>query len=171
MSPGLRRYAGFLRACRGVVPLALLLSAPATADIIRWQDLYSGFESTRKQCAAISQAVWVSPKGRSFCMRYYLSNEGGQGNRPVVFLGGDATFASMADSHKIPPADAHLEDLDTTALVKVADRISKEQQTTAIDLARVGLGGSSGTHHSLRHTLLELLATNAALDEIKRRYG
>jgi hypothetical protein len=148
-----------------------LAGSPATADIIRWQDLYSGFVLTRSQCAVIPQAVWVSPKGRSFCMRYYLSTAGGSSNRPVVFLGGDATFASMADSHKIPPANAHLEDLDTDALVRWADRISREQKTTAIFLARVGLGGSSGTHHSLRHTRLELLATNAALDEIKQRYG
>ena len=173
MAPSLRRCAGFLRASVEAISLALLFlfASQAAADIIRWQDLYSGFELTRQQCGTISQAVWVSPKGHSFCVRYYMSNQGGQGDRPVVFLGGDATFASMADSHKIPPADAHLEDLDTDALVKIADRISKEQQTTAIDLARVGLGGSSGTHHYLRHTLLELLATNAALDEIKRRHG
>jgi PAN domain len=149
----------------------LLLASPSAADIIRWQDLYAGFVMTQQQCAAIEQAVWVNPKGRSFCMRYYLSSAGGQGNRPVVFLGGDATFASMADNHKVPPPGVHLDDLDTDALVRIADRISKEQQTTAIDLGRVGLAGSSGTHHSVRHTMLELLATNAALDEIKRRYG
>ncbi len=152
--------------------LALLLPASsAAADIIRWQDMYSGVVMTQAQCAAIPQAVWVSPSGRSFCMRYYLSTAGGQGSRPVVFLGGDAPWASMADREKTPPAHAHFNDANTDTLVQGADRMSRDQQTTAILLARVGLDGSSGTHHSLRHTLLELLATNAALDAIKARYG
>jgi PAN domain len=157
---------------RSVAPLWLLFSgAPAVADIIKWQDLYSGFTMTQAQCAAIPQAVWVSPKGYSFCIRYYLSTAGGGGSRPVVFLGGDFPHASMADQHRVPPPGTHIDDLDTSALVRWADRISKEQQTTAIFLARVGQGGSSGTHHSLRHTMLELLAINAALDQIKQRYG
>jgi hypothetical protein len=145
-----RKLQPFLRTAALSAPL--LLVWPAAADIIRWQDLYGGFVMTRQQCAAIPQAVWVSPKGRSFCMRYYLSTAGGQGSRPIVFLGGDAVFASMADRYRTPPPNAHLEDLDTDALVRWADRISRTQKTTAIFLARVGLGGSSGTHHSLRHT-------------------
>ena len=155
-----------------VALLALLLPAStAVADIIRWQDMYGGIVMNQAQCAAIPQAVWVSPGGRSFCMRYYLSTAGGQGSRPVVFLGGDAPWASMADREKTPPSNAHFNDSNTDNLVQGADRISKDQQTTAILLARIGLDGSSGTHHSLRHTLLELLATNAALDAIKARNG
>jgi PAN domain-containing protein len=152
--------------------LALLVPASsAAADIIRWQDMYGGIVMNQTQCAAIPQAVWVSPNGRSFCMRYYLSNAGGQSERPVVFLGGDAPWASMADQEKAPPPEAHFNDSNTDSLVQSADRISRDQETTAILLARLGLDGSSGTHHSLRHTMLELLATNAALDAIKGRYG
>jgi PAN domain len=156
--------------------IALLLpNSPAAADIFRWQDLWGGIVITQQQCAAIPQAVWVSPKGRSFCMRYYLSTAGGQGSRPVVLFRGDYPFAGMADKHKVPPQvlppDTHFYDYNTDALARAADRMSREQQTTAIYLARVGQDGSSGTHHSLRHTVLELLATNAALDEIKRQYG
>jgi hypothetical protein len=104
-------------------------------------------------------------------MRYYLSTAGGSGSRPVVFLGGDSPFASLADRRPVPSLDLYMKDLNTEDLFKLADGISRQQGTTAIRLARVGLDGSSGTHHSLRHTLLELLVTNAALDAIKQRHG
>ena len=154
-----------------VALFALVLAASsAAADIIHWQDLYRGVAMSQAQCAAISQAVWTSVGGRSFCLRYYLSTAGGQSNRPVVFFGGDAPWASMADRAAMPPAQAHFNDVNTDNLVQGADRLSKDQGTTAILFGRVGLDGSSGTHHSLRHTLLELMATNAALDAIKTRY-
>jgi hypothetical protein len=54
-------------------------------------------------------------------------------------------------------------------LVKYADDVSKETKTTAIYLGRVGRDGSSGSL-AMRHTALELQATNAALDAIKQRY-
>jgi hypothetical protein len=87
-----------------------------------------------------------------------------------VYLGGDAPWASTADREKIPPAQLRFGDLNTDYLVKIVDRISKEQGTTAILLARVGLDGSSGTHNRLRHTRLELFATNEALEAINRRH-
>ncbi len=175
ISFGWRKFVAALGSAAGfplaAIVLTALLASSASADIIRWQDMYAGIVMNQTQCAAIPQAVWVSPSGRSFCMRYYLSNTGGQGDRPVVFLGGDAPWASMADQEKAPPPEAHFNDSNTDSLVQGADRISRDQETTAILLARVGLDGSSGTHHSLRHTMLELLATNAALDAIKGRYG
>jgi pimeloyl-ACP methyl ester carboxylesterase len=157
------------RAIAGLLFLLPLVSA-ATADIIRWQDMYSGVVISQAQCAEIAQAVWVSAGGRSFCMRYYLSTAGGQGNRPIVFMEGDAPWASMADRESTPPPQAHFNDANTDNLAQSADRLSKDQGTSVIWFARVGLDGSSGTHHSLRHTLLELMTTNAALDAIKARY-
>jgi PAN domain len=152
------------------IVLPLLVAAPACADIIRLVDMWHGLVMTQAQCAAVSQAVWVSVSGRSFCMRYYLSTAGGQGSRPVVFLNGDAAWASAADRNKVPPPGLDIKDTDTDNVVRYADGMSKEQKMTAIYLARLGLDGSSGEHHALRHTRLELLATNAALEAIKRRH-
>jgi hypothetical protein len=159
-------------ACRigAALVLPLLAAAPACADIIRLVDMWHGLVMTQAQCAAVSQAVWVSVSGRSFCMRYYLSTAGGQGNRPVVFLNGDAAWASAADRNKVPPPGLDIKDTDTDNVVRYADGMSKEQKMTAIYLARLGLDGSSGEHHAVRHTKLELLATNAALEAIKRRH-
>ena len=143
----------------GAIVLGVAFTKPTAsmAETLRWQDLFHGVVMTQPQCVAIPQAVWVSPRGRSFCMRYYLSTAGGQGSKPVVFLGGDAPWASIADREKAPPAQLRFGDVKTDNLLRVADNISKEQGTTAIVLARVGLDGSSGTHNRLRHTRLELI--------------
>ena len=167
------RACTFTIACwTGAILLGAALTTPTAsmAETLRWQDLFHGVVITQTQCAALPQAVWVSPRGRPFCMRYYLVSAGGQGSKPVVVLGGDAPWASIADREKVPPAQLRFGDVNTDNLLKVADRISKEQGTAAIVLARVGLDGSSGTHNKLRHTRLELLATNEALETIKRRH-
>lgn len=158
-------------ACRvgAAILLPLLAATPAHADIIRLADMWHGFVITQAQCAAISQAVWVSVGRRSFCVRYYLSTAGGEGSRPVVFLEGDSPWAGTADTHQDPPPELNIKDTNTDDLVKYADVISKEQKTTAIYVARLGKDGSSGDHHALRHTKLEVLATDAALEAIKRR--
>jgi len=131
-------------------------------------DIARGIVMTQAQCAAIPQAVWVSAMGRSLCMRYYLSVAGGTGSRPVVFLQGDLGFDidRKTGTWSVPAA---LPDTNTDDLVKYADRISKQQKTTAIYLARMGRDGSSGSHKE-RHTELEVQATNAALQAIKQRY-
>ena len=167
---GPRRRIGACRIGAAIV-LLLLAAAPARAEIIRVADMWHGLVVTQAQCAAISQAAWVTVGGRAFCMRYYLSTAGGQGTRPVVLLRGDAPWASTADRNKVPPPGSDFKDVNTDNLVRYADGISKEQKTTAIYLARLGLDGSSGEHHALRHTRLELLVTNAALEAIKQRYG
>jgi pimeloyl-ACP methyl ester carboxylesterase len=61
-------------------------------------------------------------------------------------------------------------DVNTDDLMKTADAFSKMAKTTAIYLARMGLGGTSG-NHVFRKTVLELHLMNAALDAIKRSYG
>jgi PAN domain len=142
--------------CLGAALLIALVAAPAHAEIITEAELVNGRTMTQPQCAALQQAVWISAEGRTFCIRYFLSTAGGEGARPVVFLNGDAG--------KI------MGDFNTDVRARYADRMSKEFKTTMIYLARMGLDGSSGWHRH-RHTLLELQATNAALDAIKQRYG
>jgi hypothetical protein len=136
--------------------LLLLLSALSRghAEIISKAELINGRTMTQAQCAALP-AVWVSAMGRSFCMRYFLSTAGGEGTRPIVFLNGDAGKITG--------------DFNTDVRARYAERMSKEFETTMIYLGRMGLDGSSGSHRD-RHTVLELQATNAALDALKKRY-
>ena len=136
------------------VVLGLSAAVPARGEMVPMAVYGAGNVITQPQCAAIGQAVWVTAMGRQFCMRYYLSTAGGEGARPVIFLQGDA-----------PGTDEET----TDSLFKYADQMSLQQKTTAIYLARMGRDGSSGSHGD-RHTVLEVQATNAAMEAIKRRY-
>ena len=135
--------------------LTVLQVAPAGAEKVAMAVMGMGKSMTKEECGALAQAVWIKAMGRNLCMRYYLSTEGGQGTRPVVFLQGDAPSTK---------------EVDVANYLRDADRISKNAKTTGIYLARMGRDGSSGSHAD-RHTNLELQATNAALDAIKQRYG
>jgi hypothetical protein len=149
---------------------ALLAPAvPAVAHIIPIQELRNGVSMTPAQCATLPSTVWLVVQGRPFCIRYYLSTAGGTGTRPVVFLEGDkiGAFNTRTGTFKIEPDKD--KDIDTDKLDKYAEGLSKRNKTAAIYLGRVGIDGSSGDHR-LRHTLLELQVTNAALEAIKQRH-
>src|SRR6266849_1679387 len=153
----------------------------AGAEIIKKEDMMRGITTTRVQCAATAQTLWLNVDKQDFCVRYYLSTAGGEGTRPVVFLQGDypatvnvrtwqwiPTAKDKNASVTYDPTD--LGDVNTDDLMKMADAFSKMAKTTAIYLARMGVGGTSG-NHVFRKTLLELHLMNAALDAIKRSYG
>lgn len=163
-------YPKLLKTLAGAALLAAtLLPLPARADTIRLADMLNGIAVTEAQCAAIHQTVWVSAMERDFCIRYYISHAGGEGREPVVFLQGDKLGRLNTQSHSFEPRPED-KDLDTADLLKFAHGFSKAARTTAIYLARPGIDGSSGDHR-IRHSLLELAATNAALDAIKARHG
>jgi hypothetical protein len=132
----------------------LALIKPVAAETVPLAVFGPGAVMTQAQCAAIPEAVWVGAFGRSFCIRYYLSTAGGEGKKPVVFLQGD--FLENKEEN-------------TDDIVAFAARISRQMNTTAIYLARLGREGSSGSH-DFRHSFLELDVTNAALDAIKKKY-
>jgi pimeloyl-ACP methyl ester carboxylesterase len=158
---------------------ALVAAPGAGADIIKSEDMLRGITMTRAQCDATPQTLWVSAFGQDFCVRYYLSMAGGEGQRPVVFLNGDRFWPVNPKIWQWAPSmakkahdvfDETNRDADTAALMRTADAFSRMSKTTAIYLARMGVDGSSG-HHIFRKTLLELHLMNAALDALKQRYG
>jgi pimeloyl-ACP methyl ester carboxylesterase len=156
-------------ACALALASGLAAAFPATADIIRKEDMLRGISMTHAQCSAITDTVWVTVSGRDFCVRYYLSTAGGEGLRPVVFIQGDYFGKLDPRTWSFPdPSDA--KDINTDDLMKMADAFSKLAKTTAIYLARIGVEGTSG-NHTARKTVLELNLMNAALDAVKRRYG
>jgi hypothetical protein len=148
--------------------LSIAGADPISAEIIRLSDLQNGITMTPAQCAALPSAVWVSVKNRSFCMRYFLSTAGGDGSRPVVYLSGDK-IGTLNMKTGAWTSSADDKDIDTEDLAKNSVRLSRQARTTGIHLSRVGLDGSSGDHR-IRRSVLELQATNAALDAIKRRH-
>ena len=152
----------------GALALYLGAAAPAGAHIVPVHDMARGINMTPAQCASLPMTVWVTASGRAFCIRYYLSNAGGRSVTPLVFLQGDRLGKLNLKTGEWAPSDKE-KDIDTDDLLKVADSMSKQAKTTAIYLGRVGVEGSSGDHR-IRHTVLELNVTHAALEAIKRRY-
>jgi hypothetical protein len=157
---------------------ALLAATGADAEIIKKEDMLRGIATTRVQCAATPQTVWVSAFGQDYCVRYYVSTAGGEGLHPVVYLAGDYFWRiNLKTWQWIPPSkddkvpfEGVDYDINTDDLAKTADAFSKMAKTTAIYLARIGVDGTSG-NHIYRKTLLELHLMNAALDAIKQLHG
>ena len=146
-----------------------LATAPfARAETVTVGDMVRGISKTSAQCAAIPQAAWVTTTGHSYCMRYYIAEAAGDQRRPIVFLQGDRLGVLNLRTGIFAVPDKE-KDVNTDDLMKIAVVLSKENRTTAIYLARVGVEGSSGDHR-VRHSVLELNATNAALDAIKQQY-
>jgi hypothetical protein len=178
---GLRRSTSAPAALTVAVAAAAVAATGAGAEIIKKEDMLRGITTTREQCAATPQTVWLNVDKQDFCVRYYLSAAGGEGTRPVVFLQGDHFGMTVRNWQWVPiakdknanvafdPAEAY-RDIDTNDLMKMADAFSRLAKTTAIYLARMGVGGTSG-NHVFRKTLLELHIMDAALDAIKQRYG
>jgi hypothetical protein len=177
-----RKFHGYFVMCsskqiRRPIPLQRILSAVAgvllattgaSADIIKKADMLRGFVTTRAQCAATPQTLWLTVDRQEFCVRYYLSTAGGEGARPVVFLQGD--YLGKLGPNYTWPDPSGTDDINTDDLMKTADAFSRMAKTTAIYLARIGVEGTSG-NHVFRKTLLELHLMNAALDAIKQRHG
>jgi pimeloyl-ACP methyl ester carboxylesterase len=147
----------------------LAVVMPVRAHVVPLADMLRGIRMTPAQCAALPSTLWLTVSGRSFCIRYYLSTAGGEGLRPVVFLQGDRFGRLNIRTGAFSPG-LNDKDLDTDNFVRFAEKLSRATKTTAIYLARVGVDGSSG-RHSIRHSVLELNVTNAALDALKRRHG
>jgi pimeloyl-ACP methyl ester carboxylesterase len=188
---GRRRRAGHRHrtapATAALAVAAAVAAGGASAEIIKKEDMLRGITTTRERCAATAQTLWLNVDKQDFCVRYYLSTAGGEGTRPVVFLQGDyfgnvdpKTWRSQNPQWIPTSRDKNANvtfdptvtnvDIDTDDLMKTADAFSKMAKTTAIYLARIGVGGTSG-NHIFRKTLLELHLMNAALDGIKRTYG
>jgi pimeloyl-ACP methyl ester carboxylesterase len=152
-----------------IVTGGLLAATGAGAEVFKKEDLLRGITITHAQCDATPQTLWLNLHGRDYCVRYYLSNAGGEGPRPIVFLQGDQLGKFNPKTWTwIDTSEA--KDVDTDDIMKMADGFSKQAKTTAIYLARIGVDGTSGNHMS-RKTLLELELMNAALDAIKQRHG
>ena len=92
-------------------------------------------------------------------------------SRPVVFLQGDRLGRLNTQDRRIHFTRPNDKDLDTDDFVRAAEAgCPGRPRAPAIYLARAGLDGSSGDHR-IRHSVLELNVTNAALDAIKKRHG
>ena len=85
------------------------------------------------------------------------------------FSQGDRLGRLNLKTGEYDPSRRNDKDVDTDDLARMAEQLSRQYKVPAIYLARVGIDGSSGDHR-IRHTVLELNVTSAALDAIKQRH-
>ena len=167
-SQGTGRYLARVLCAAGSFLGPLLTGMPARAEVISLADMLRGITMTPQQCAAKPLTVWINTSSGGYCMRYYLSTVGGEGRSPTVFLQGDRLGVAnlRTGTFKGSPKDKNI---NTDDLQRTADMFSRKTGGPAIYLGRIGVEGSSG-NHIVRHTVLELQVTNAALNGIKQRY-
>jgi pimeloyl-ACP methyl ester carboxylesterase len=158
------------RAAIGTMLLAVagFTADRAGAEIIKKEDTLRGITMTRDECDAKPETLWLNVYDKDFCVRYYLSTAGGQGNRPVIILNGDSNGpVDPKDWSWKEPSTA--KDVDTDKLVAWADKFSKLAKTTAIYIGRIGVEGTSGSHLA-RKTLIEVNLMDMVLDALRKRY-
>jgi hypothetical protein len=126
-----------------------------------------GVVAGEAECRKAPAAVWVQVDGRGYCVRYFMSNVGGNKDAALVFFNGDigdnrngkATLA-LGVTH-----------LTTGALGRLAKLWSRVYKGPYIEIGRLGTFGSTGNHIRDRRSLLEIRVAMAALDALKERYG
>jgi pimeloyl-ACP methyl ester carboxylesterase len=124
-------------------------------------EVVSGKQTTKAQCDATRDAVWVEHAEGSECIRYYPSSSVKGAKLAAFFFHGDnldgRTVIGYGENRP-------------SSLRKLAEGLSRVNRVPYIIVARPGVYGSSG-RHAERRKLREYLSVNAAVDAIKQRYG
>lgn len=168
-----------LDAALGLVAISLGLSlepVAAQTDVVSRRDerplhapdvLTRGLTLTEAQCGALPTAVWVRAEGQTYCIRYWISVNGGQEENALIFVPGD-----IGSNHASSGAlNSYTSRVTSAALQRDADKWSRRDAGPYIYLARPGTFGSSGRQRDSRRTFAEVNAMTAALDLLKARYG
>ena len=157
----LRHVFALLSAC---VLAAHVLAAPASDDEeFPTSELIDGKRTTREQCEATPDAVWVEHREGTECIRYYPSSTVTGAKHAAFFFHGD----QLEGRFVLPGA---YKDNRAGVLRTQAEGLARINGVPYIFVGRPGVYGSSG-RHTERRRLKEYLSLNAAVDAIKARYG
>ena len=124
----------------------------------------SGVSTTRAECEAVSEAVWVeSAAFGSECLRYWKAGFGAAPTpRAVVYFHGDIWLGTETSPSYLK--------LSERSLRAATQEWSAKLGAPYIHFARPGTHGSSGDHMQRRRRGESELIT-LALDRLKTRYG
>jgi len=142
------------------------VGAPAAAvsdEEFSAYELVAGKRTSREECEATADAVWVEHSEGTECIRYYPSSNVAGARRAAFYFHGDLLEG------KLVIAGAY-RDNRASVQRKAAESLARLNGVPYIVVARPGAYGSSGLHTE-RRRLKEYLSLNAALDAIKARYG
>jgi pimeloyl-ACP methyl ester carboxylesterase len=169
--------AGCAGAGDGGTPQAALTEAPPgfTANTFSRTGLISGATATEAGCRALPDGLWVGAgDGRHECLRYAAGAEQGAGRTALVYIPGDAAGVAYRFAGGRPQVDAASERYEASAETRrmAARRLAAAMGGTPVILiGRPGMHGSSGNHAQDRHSRAEVELVDAALTELRRRYG
>ncbi|MGL5137336.1 MAG: hypothetical protein ACRC7G_06165, partial [Beijerinckiaceae bacterium] len=127
----------------------------------------AGVRLSEDECARYARSVWVVVDGEGECARYWLSEAGGPGDLPILYMGGDQVVSGPGNMPG--PADDD-RTLSPAQLQISADNWSKRYGGTYLMLARPGTFGSSGKHGD-RRLIREVRIVDAALNALREKHG
>ena len=159
--------------CAGVPP-----ERPAppgfSADTFTPAGLISGATATEAGCRALPDAVWVDIGSRRECMRYSPGGTEQRARTAVAFFPGDPAGVS----YRFVGGRVHVDNVSDFYQHTAGSRRFVAEMAAGVMpgapvflMGRPGMHGSSGNHAQDRHTQEEVLLLDAALTELKRRYG
>jgi pimeloyl-ACP methyl ester carboxylesterase len=127
----------------------------------------AGVKVGEAECARLEHAVWVVVDGQGECARYWLSEAGGPGDLPILYMSGDQIVSGPGN---MPGPGDDDRTLSPAQLQISADNWSKRYGGTYVMLARPGTFGSSGKHGD-RRLIREVRIIDAALTALREKHG
>lgn len=127
----------------------------------------AGIPAVKAICDSYAHALWLTVDGKAECVRYWMSEAGGQSGFAMLYMTGDQVVTGPGN--RPGPGDDDLT-LSPAQLQITADNWSKRVKGTYVMLARPGTFGSSGRHND-RRLIREVQIVNAALSALKEKHG
>ncbi len=154
-----------------------------TADTSTSEGLAAGARASEAGCRALADGLWVETRaGRRACLRFAAAGVAAPGEgrglaaprAALVHLSGDAAGAGYRFAGGVPQVEAAgggYEAAPGTRRAAAEALSAAAGGAPAVLLARPGMHGSSGHHARDRHAVAEVELADAALTELRRRYG
>jgi dienelactone hydrolase len=142
-----------------------------SADTATREGLVSGATATEAGCRALPDGLWVHTGRRHECLHY---SAGGTGRTALVYIPGDpvgAAYRFVAGRPQVENVSEYYELTDESRRASAETRSGALGGMPVLVLGRPGMHGSSGDHARDRHTVAEVELVDAALTELRRRYG
>ena len=151
-------------------------TAPAgfSADTFSRAGLISGATATEAACRALPDGLWVSAGERQECIRYGSGGTQGPPRTALIYIPGDPGGASYSLAGGVPTIERASEYYELSQETRDfgADALSGAMGGIPVILmARPGMHGSSGNHAQDRHTEAEVALLDAAVSQLRQRYG
>ncbi|HEY0419906.1 MAG TPA: hypothetical protein VGC80_10335 [Acetobacteraceae bacterium] len=145
-----------------------------SADTATREGLISGATATEAGCRALPDGLWVHAGGRHECLRYGVAGVDQQARTALVYIPGDpvgATYRFESGRRQVETVSEYYELTDESRRASAETRSGALGGMPVVVLGRPGMHGSSGDHARDRQTPAEVELVDAALTELRRRYG